>query len=32
MPFSHEYFLRHYDGQLKTAVEQEAGEKIDCKR
>ena len=25
-------FLRHYGGQLKTAVEQEAGEKIDCKR
>ena len=24
--------LRHYGGQLKTAVEQEAGEKIDCKR
>ena len=22
--------LRHYGGQLKTAVEQEAGEKIDC--
>ena len=25
-------FLRHYGGQLKTAVEQEAGEHIDCKR
>ena len=24
-------FLRHYGGQLKTAVEQEAGEKIACK-
>ena len=25
-------FLRHYGGQLKTKVEPEAGEKIDCKR
>ena len=25
-------FLRHYGGQWKTAVEQEAGENIDCKR
>ena len=25
-------FLRHYGGQLKAAVEQELGEKIDCKR
>ena len=25
-------YLRHYGGQLKTAVEQEAGEKIGCKR
>ena len=25
-------FLRHYGGQLKTAVEQEAGGKIDWKR
>ena len=25
-------FLRHYGGQLKTAVKQEAGEKIYCKR
>ena len=25
-------FLRHYGRQLKTALEQEAGEKIDCKR
>ena len=25
-------FLRHYRGQGKTAVEQEAGEKIDFKR
>ena len=25
-------FLRHYGGQLKTAVEPETGEKIDCKR
>ena len=24
--------LRHYGGQLKTALEQEAGEKIDDKR
>ena len=24
--------LRYYGGQLKTAIEQEAGEKIDCKR
>ena len=24
--------LRHYGGQLKTVVEREAGEKIDCKR
>ena len=24
-------FLRHYGGQLKTAVEQDAGEKIACK-
>ena len=31
-PFSRECFLRHYGGQLKTAVEQEAGEKIDWKR
>ena len=30
--FSHECFLRHYGGQLKRAVEKEAGEKIDCKR
>ena len=26
------FFLRHYGGQLKTAVEQEAGEKTDRKR
>ena len=25
-------FLRYYEGQLKPAVEQEAGEKIDWKR
>ena len=25
-------FLRHHGGQLKTAVEQEAGKKIDWKR
>ena len=31
-PFSRECFLRHYGGQLKVAVEQEAGEKIDWKR
>ena len=31
-PFSRECFLRYYGGQLKTAVEQEAGKKIDCKR
>ena len=31
-PFSSECFLRHYGGQLKTAVEQKAGEKIDWKR
>ena len=31
-PFSRECFLRYYGGQLKTAVEQEAGEKVDCKR
>ena len=31
-PFSRECFLRHYGGQLKTSVEQEAAEKIDCKR
>ena len=30
--FSRESFLRHYGGLLKTAVEKEAGEKIDCKR
>ena len=30
-PFSREYFLRHYGGQLKTAVEQDAGKKIVCK-
>ena len=24
-------FLRHYGGQLKTLVDQEAGEKINCK-
>ena len=29
---SRECFLRHYGGQLKTAIEKEAGEKIDCKR
>ena len=28
-PFSHERFLHHYGEQLKTAVKQEAGEKID---
>ena len=27
-----ECFLRHYEWQLKTAVEKEAAEKIDCKR
>ena len=32
MLFSRECFLCHYGGQLNTAVEQEAGEKIDCKR
>ena len=32
MPFSPECFLSHYGGQLKTAVEKEAGEKMDCKR
>ena len=32
MPVSHEYFLSHYGGQFKTAVKQEASEKIDCKR
>ena len=31
-PFSRKCFLRHHGGQLKTSVEQEAGEKIDCKR
>ena len=31
-PFPRECFLHHYGGQLKTAVEQEAGEKIDWKR
>ena len=31
-PLSRESFLRHYGGQLKTAVEQEVGEEIDCKR
>ena len=30
--FSRECFLRHYGRQLKTAVEKEAGEKIDNKR
>ena len=30
--FLRECCLDHYGGQLKTAVEQEAGEKIDCKR
>ena len=31
--FSHvNILLSHYGGQLKTAVEQEEGEKIDCKR
>ena len=28
MPFSLAYFLHHYEGQLKTVVQQEAGEKI----
>ena len=28
-PFSRECFLRHHEGQLKTAVKEEAGEKID---
>ena len=32
MSFSGEYFLCDYGGQLKTVVEQETGEKIDCKR
>ena len=32
MLFSQEYFLRHYGGQLKTSVEQEVGENIDCKK
>ena len=31
-PFSRECFLCHFGGQLKTAVEQEEGEKIDWKR
>ena len=31
-PFSRECFLCHYGEQLKTAVEQEAGEKTDSKR
>ena len=31
-PFSSESFLHHYGGQLKTAVEKETAEKIDCKR
>ena len=31
-PFLRKYFLRHYVGQLKTAVEQEAGEEIDWER
>ena len=31
-PFSRECFIRHYGGQLKIAVEQEAGKKIDLKR
>ena len=31
-PFLRKYFLCHYVGQLKTAVEQEAGEEIDWKR
>ena len=26
------FFLPHYGGQLKTTVEQEAGEKLDCKK
>ena len=30
--FSRGCFIHHYGGQLKTAVEKEAGEKIDCKR
>ena len=30
--FSRDYFLRYYGGQLKIAVEREAGEKIGCKR
>ena len=29
--FSH-VFLRYYGGQLKTAVEQKAGDKIGCKK
>ena len=31
-PFSRECFLRQYEGQFKTAIEQEVGEKIDWKR
>ena len=31
-PYSSESFLCHYGGKLKTAVKQEAGEKIDWKR
>ena len=30
--FSREWFLRHYGGPLKTALEKEAAKKIDCKR
>ena len=30
--FSRECFLHHYGGQLKAVVEQEVGEKIDCRR
>ena len=32
MSFSRECFLRHYGGQLKTVVKQEAGKKVDFKR
>ena len=32
MPFSREYSLCHYGGKLKTAIEQETGEKIDRER
>ena len=31
-PFPRECFLRHNGGHIKTAVEQEVGEKIGCKR